>query len=178
VKPSIRFVACTLFCACACACSGGGSSANPTGSKVFLAFAENFRGYHSWPSFDVSATAPAAGIHDGSLVMEYIDPTPPSGSTEFPLGTLVVKEATGGTGGDQIFAQVKRGGGFNPGLPNWEWFELQNVADGRDGVIVVWRGGPPAGEKYGGNPNICNSCHAACGNNDGVCAPALQLSNF
>jgi hypothetical protein len=38
----------------------------------FLAFAQHFRGYHSWTSFDTSEDAALVGIHDGSKVTEYI----------------------------------------------------------------------------------------------------------
>jgi hypothetical protein len=166
------------------ACGGGGSSANDADagdgtSDVFLAFAKDFRGYHSWEAFDVTGGAELAGIHDGSTVMEYVNRLPPSGATEFPVRTIIVKEATGGTIPHEIFGMVKRGGGFNSGLPGWEWFELENLDDGTDSVKIVWHGfGPPAGETYGGDANSgCNTCHFECGN-DGVCAKELSLDSF
>lgn len=148
-------------------------------SDTFIAFAADFTGYHAWQAFDVTATAFTVGIHDGSTVLEYLNHPPPHGSAEFPVGTIIVKEATGGTTTHQIFAMVKRGAPFNAGAPGWEWFELQNRTDGSDGVTIVWRGvGPPAGETYGGDPNGgCNTCHEDCGN-DAVCAQALKLQNF
>jgi hypothetical protein len=154
------------------------SSAPPVGS-TYLAFAQDFHGYHDWPSYDVSEDADLVGIHDGSLVTEYINRLPPAGSSEFPLGTLVVKEATGGTIPHEIFAMAKRGGGFNETATGWEWFELENLDCADDRVKLIWRGvGPPIGEMYGGDPNGgCNGCHAACGN-DAVCAKALQLAKF
>jgi len=166
------------------ACSGGGAGANGDGGgtgdgDVFLAFSKDFRGYHSWTAFDATGGAELAGIHDGSTVTEYINRPPPSGSTEFPVRTIVVKEATGGTIPHELFAMVKRGGGFNNGLPGWEWFELENLDDGTDSVKIVWHGfGPPDGESYGGDSsNGCNTCHFDCGN-DGVCAKELALENF
>ena len=74
---------------------------------------------------------------------------------------------------------VKRGGGFNSGAPGWEWFDLQLLDDGKDGVSIVWRGfGPPAGDTYGGDATSgCNTCHTAC-DNDAVCAKPLALSKF
>jgi hypothetical protein len=153
-------------------------SAAPAGS-TYLAFAQSFRGYHDWPSYDVTEDADLVGIHDGSVVTEYINRLPPSGSLEFPIGTLVVKEATGGTIEHEIFAMAKRGGGFNTTATGWEWFELENLDCADDRVKLIWRGvGPPIGETYGGDPNGgCNSCHAECGN-DAVCAKALQLDTF
>jgi hypothetical protein len=77
----------------------------------------------------------------------------------------------------QYFAMVKRGGSENAyGAKGWEWFELQNAADGTPGI--VWRGVNPANGSYGGNPTGgCNPCHVACGN-DSVCAKEIQLSQF
>ena len=146
---------------------------------VCLAFAQDFAGYHGWPSFDTSEDADLVGIHDGSVIKEYINRLPESGSAQFPVGTLIVKEATGGTIPHEIFAMGKRGGNYNPDTPGWEWFELENLESGGDKVKVIWRGfGPPLGENYGGDPNAgCNSCHTDCGN-DGVCAKALQLADF
>ncbi len=153
----------------------GGAKAPPP--PVFLAFAADFCGFHSWKSFDVTSGAALVGIHDGSAVTEYVNELPPHGSTAFPVGTIIVKEATGGTQKHELFAMVKRGGGFNPGAPGWEWFDLKN--DGHDGVTILWHGfGPPVGETYGGDATAgCNTCHTACGN-DAVCAKQLSLSSF
>jgi len=173
-------VAVALLAACgAHGGSGGADGGTSDGDQVFVPFAKDFTGYHSWDSFDVTGGAELAGIHDGSTVMEYINKLPPSGLTEFPIGTIIVKEATGGTIPHEIFAMVKRGGGFNSGLPGWEWIELANIDDGTDRVNFVWYGfGPPNGEAYGGDSsNGCNTCHFACGN-DGVCAKELALTNF
>ncbi len=113
----------------------GGSSTAPDGSassgscsstiaaegseapEVCLAFAQDFAGYHSWPSFDTSEDADLVGIHDASVITEYINRIPASGSAEFPVGTLIVKEAVGGTIPHEIFAMGKRGGGYNPDTP-------------------------------------------------------------
>ncbi len=158
----------------------GGAAPAPQGSSAtFLAFASDFRGYHSWQRYDVTDGAALAGIHDGSTVTEYVDSLPPHGSTAFPVGTIIVKEATGGTIPHEIFAAVKRGGGYNSGAPGWEWFDLANLDDGTDGVRIVWRGAaPPAGDTYGGDAaGGCNKCHATCGN-DAICAKPLSLDNF
>lgn len=163
-------------------CGGGGGSgddaASGSSATTFIAFAKDFAGYHDWQSYDVTGDADLAGIHDGSTVTEYINHLPPSGLSEFPLGTIIVKEATGGTIPHELFAMVKQGQGFNDALPGWFWFELENRDDGSVGII--WEGvGPPDGETYGGDPNAggCNACHLGCGN-DGVCAKPLNLANF
>ena len=165
---------------CVSACGSDGGHQQSAGDPIFLATAEDFRGYHGYPSFDVTGEGGPLGIHDGSVISEYINRVPPSGAGAFPIGTLIVKEATGGTAAHELFAMVKRGGGFNSGAPGWEWFELQNLDDGRDGVKILWRGfGPPVGEGYGGDPEGgCNSCHGACSANDSVCSSALQLRSF
>jgi hypothetical protein len=165
------------------ACSGSGaneaSGGAGTSSDTFLPFAKDFRGYHSWQSYDVTGDAALAGIHDGSTVIEYVNQLPPSRATEFPVHTMIVKEATGGTIPHELFAMAKRGGGYNAALPGWEWLELQSLDDGNDGVKIVWEGfGPPNGDTYGGDAGSgCSTCHLAC-NNDGVCATPLNLSNF
>jgi hypothetical protein len=112
-------------------------------------------------------------------VTEYLNQVPDPDATEFPLSTIIVKEALASDDSSTVFARVKRGGGYNTGAPGWEWFELQSLDDERDGAIIVWRGvGPPAGEAYGGDPNGCNVCHSACADNDGVCSPPLVLGKF
>ena len=184
---TVTHVTATALCAAlalgSAACGGGGAGNDPGSAAgpgaTFLAFGKDFKGYHGWVGYDVTDDADLAGIHDGSTVIEYINALPASGLTEFPVGTIIVKEATGGTLEHELFAMVKRGGGFNAALPGWEWFDLQNLDDGSDGVKIVWHGfGPPDGESYGGDAGSgCNTCHLACGN-DGVCATPLHLSNF
>jgi hypothetical protein len=162
----------------ACA-SSPSSDDGGTQSGTFIAFSADFAGFHDWQSFDVTKDAAPGTIHPDAMLIEYLNKAPPSGSTEFPVGTIIVKE---GTDGDpmtrQFFAMAKRGPNWNvDGATGWEWFELRNEANG--GAGIVWRGvGPPAGEVYGGDPNAgCNTCHVQCGN-DAVCAPAVQLTQF
>jgi len=163
----------------ACGSSAGDSTSAADGGDVFVAFGADFQDFHHWQSFDVTADAAPGTVHPDAKLIEYLNRTPPSGSTEFPVGTIIVKEGTDGdVVGRQYFAMVKRGGGFNAsGATGWEWFELRNLANGTVGI--VWRGvGPPAGEVYGGDPTAgCNTCHVACGN-DAVCAKAVQLGQF
>lgn len=183
----LRFLAtasaAVVFAVAGASCGGGGGSTDASGgadgNTPFIAFGKDFQGYHGWTGYNVTNDAELAGIHDGSTVIEYLNHAPPSGLSEFPLGTIIVKEATGGTIPHELFAMVKRGGGFNPALPGWEWFELQNLDDGSDGVQIIWHGfGPPSGDTYGGDAGSgCNTCHLACGN-DGVCATPLNLANF
>jgi hypothetical protein len=70
---------------------------------------------------------------------------------------------------------VKRGGNYDSsGAVDWEWFELKNLDDAH--VTILWRGvGPPGGETYGGNPTVCNDCHAGARSNDFVWTAGLAL---
>jgi hypothetical protein len=159
------------------ACSSTGDDGSTPDS--FIAFSSSFAGFRAWTSFH--SDGPAAGTVPPEVLgprTQYINKAPPAGSTEFPIGTMVVEARENGT--LKIFAGVKRGASFNAsGAKNWEWFELTEHSD--LAVTIFWRGvGPPAGDTYGGDPDGgCNSCHAACGAaNDYVCSPKLQLGSF
>lgn len=163
----------------AAGCNGATDDTSTTGDTL-IAFATNFAGYHDWSDTVIDASSTPASTHLAGKRTVYINKTPPSGSTEFPVGTIIVKELEDNAEGEkQVFAMVKRGGGYNSkGAADWEWFELQN-ADA-DAVTIVWRGvGPPAGEKYAGDPNGgCNVCHGGAADNDFVQTPALDLDTF
>jgi hypothetical protein len=170
----------SLLCLLGGACGGShGDTTSSSDSGVFIAFGSDFQDFHAWTSFDVTKDAAPGTVHPDAMLIEYLNKAPPTGSTTFPVGTIIVKEGTDGdVVGRQYFAMVKRGGTENAtGAVGWEWFELRNLADGTVGI--VWRGvGPPAGEVYGGDPNAgCNTCHVQCGN-DSVCAKAVQLAQF
>jgi hypothetical protein len=177
--PVAMFVCAAIIVGCV-SCAGGGGGNDEDGTlTTFTAFGKDFAGYHGWAAYDVTADADLAGIHDGSMVTEYVNKVPSGGLSEFPVATIIVKEASGGTLPHELFAMVKRGGDYNSALQGWEWFELQNLDDGTDRVRIVWRGfGPPDGESYGGDVGSgCNTCHLAC-DNDAVCATPLKLTNF
>jgi len=176
-----RWAAALVALGCA-ACGAGGSSDDATKRVVTIAFAPDFKGFRSWQAFDVTTEAAPGTVHPDAHLVEYLNTPPPSGSTSFPLGTIIVKEPTiaGEPATAPYFAMVKRGNGYNAeGASGWEWFELQNVPGAANDVQIVWRGvGPPAGEVYGGDPNAgCNTCHRDCGN-DAVCAKSVSLSLF
>jgi hypothetical protein len=184
----MKLLACALAAAALAACSAktGDASAgacagaaSPTPENVsFVPFAPNFVGYRGWSS------SPAAGLastspHRVAKATVYINRKPPAGATEFPLGTVIVKELESGPVDERVvFAMVKRGGDYNPtGAKGWEWFELKNTCEGND-VQIVWRGvGPPAGgDKYAGDANgDCNLCHGDAKDNDFVWSTALSL---
>lgn len=139
----------------------------------FLAFSSSFQGFRSWESFH-SDGPPDDGTQDPQALggrMLYINERPPAGALDYPVGTIILEARE--TGQLNIFAKVKRGGGYNRGgAKDWEWFEIVE-----DPITIVWRGlGPPNGESYGGDPNACNTCHETCGaGHDYVCASALHF---
>jgi hypothetical protein len=147
---------------------------DPTGdaSEVFVAFAASFAPFRTWTHFtddlvdDGSLPAGVAGMRD-----QYINVLPKTGSTEFPIGTIIVEVRADG----KIFASVKRGGDYNAaGCVNWEFFELTE-----NPLTISWGNiGPPTGDTYGGDPNGCNNCHVMCASNDYICSPELQLASF
>ena len=159
-----------LLAAGGCTSSSGDDSGTP---DTFLAFNTTFEPFRTWPMFhsdlvdDGTLQPGVAGPRD-----QYINELPPPGSTEFPVGTVIVEVRTD-TG--KIFSSVKRGGDFNAGgAVNWEYFELEESP-----VHYLWRGlGPPLGDTYGGDPNGCNNCHVKCAGNDFICSPKLLLSEL
>lgn len=161
-----------------CACGDVAPSSSTDGPVI--AFGSDFQGFRGWESFSLGAGSPASGIHTAGPRTEYLKHRPPSGSREFPVGTIIVKELAGVTPDQhQVFAMVKRGGGYNTqGATNWEWFELTDAPDGS--ISILWRGvGPPIGEKYGGDAaGSCNSCHSGARDNDFVQSAALRLSGL
>lgn len=162
----------------ACAPVDSTTSPEPAGD-TFLAVDSSFTGFRAWEAFPL-APGSNGTIHTAGARTEYLNRAPAAGSTSFPVGTIIVKESDEEPIADrQVFARVKRGGGYNAGgAAGWEWFELKNVDAQR--ATRIWRGvGPPVGEKYGGDPNGgCNGCHGAAKDNDFVLSTSLQLEMF
>lgn len=161
----------TLFLLLAIAC---GSPATGTTTSGAPAFARDFQEYDSWEPFMLPGTDADAldggSVHTAGPRTIFLNQRPPKGATEFPVGTMIVKQGTFTT-----FAMHKRGGTYNAkGAHGWEWLELQKNSAGQ--VVIVWQGlGPPAGEKYGDINVTCNDCHSAASSNDSVLALQMQL---
>lgn len=147
---------------------------------AFVAMQADFADYRSWSALPVGAQD--TGHVDGTRVV-YLSGAPPADAASFPVGTRIVKTITW-SGGTDLHAMVKRGGGFNPdGAFGWEWFELVEADDGTP--IIKWRGdAPPSDEAYGQLPGAetdtadtitgdCNVCHGAVAPNDYVHSVAL-----
>jgi hypothetical protein len=162
--------------------SGCGMPAPPTpdaGATVFIALEKDFTGWSQWQKFDLG-DQPADTVHLAGHRVVYLSKAPPHGSTEFPIGTMLVKTVTPDTDGGtlQTFGMAKRGGDFNAqGAVNWEWFGL---APSDPPAIFEWRGAqPPESAGYGTvNGGACNTCHTGSAANDYVSAQQLSLGGF
>ncbi len=165
--------------------TGGCTASNADGAdagSTFVAYPPSFTGFHQWSNAAATSSADDAGdgLHGVGPLHVYWNQTPPPGSKEFPVGTIIVKETEDSDVTKRVvFAMVKRGGGFNSsGAQDWEWFSLQDAADGT--VSILWRGVvAPAGETYA-NQTIgdCNGCHEGAASNDYVWDSALALTSF
>jgi hypothetical protein len=140
------------------------------GATPFIAVQGDFACYRAWTAFDGGmGAADGLGVPNEPRTI-YINQLPPPGSRTFPIGTIIVKD----TATAQTFAMVKRGGGFNPAVDDWEWFELTTASTTPPtscAPLINWRGtAPPAGTVYG---MITTTCP-----NDYVAGSSLQLSHF
>lgn len=154
----------------------------------FVALQRDFDGFQSWTKIELGDQPAQAGGHPAGPRTVYVNMLPPSGSTRFPVGTMIVK--TRGAGEPQtweVHGMVKRGGDFNPGgARGWEWFDL--LLDDQGSPVIIWRGKEaPSGHGYGsviggstevGTEGDCNSCHGAATYNDSVLTPGLELSEL
>jgi hypothetical protein len=158
--------------------------------EPYIALERDFQDFESWPVVDLSVRPALSNNHEGGDAREYINQRPVRGAKAFPVGTILVKtvehpakdkdgKLLEGTKQKDVFAMVKRGGGYNgAGAPGWEWIELRRRED--DTFGIVWRGlNPPAGEGYGSEKEGgCNGCHQMAIKNDYVHAAVLQLSKL
>lgn len=144
----------------------------------FVAFERDFQGFRRW-SGGPFEEKPARGQTHYAGEQRYFIHGPERRGAEFPVGTVIVKQAVLEARPEgQLFAMVKRGAGFNAqGARGWEWFELSERRD--HSVAIIWRGvSAPSGEEYGGDPHgTCNACHGEAKANDFVKSPALQLAH-
>jgi hypothetical protein len=145
-------------------------------ASVYVAFERDFQGFREWDG-GAFEERPARGQTHYAGEQRYFIHGPEREGAEFPVGTMIVKQARLEARPEgQLFAMVKRGGQYNPeGARGWEWFELAERED--HSVAIKWRGvSAPSGEQYGGDPHgTCNVCHAEAKANDFVKSPALAL---
>ena len=160
------------------AADGGTTGGSGGNGQVLTILTGDFDGFMQWTHYDLGS-ADTDGIHGNADRVAYLNKVPPSGSTSFPLGTIIVKTVGSGADAGHTFAMAKVGGGFNPnGAENWEWFELQPTGNGD--VQILWSGTQaPANETYLATmPNSCNTCHMSAASNDFVPSSQLSLSSF
>ena len=150
---------------------GGVALADAGPEPEFIALQADLEGYRSWETF----TIPSGETGQGTRWI-YLNHRPSQGSSEWPVGTILVKElyTLGLHPTLQIDAMVKRGGKFNDadgGARGWEWMGLSKVGDA--GATIFWRGTePPPGAGYVGPTAGCNQCHAGFpSTNDSVKLP-------
>src|SRR5262245_10984882 len=123
-----------LCLACAIAALGPGCGGDDGGdgeADVFIAFERDFQAFRTWETFPLGTQEPQELAHLKGMRTDFINRRPPRGATGFAVGTIIVKEVIPDESTDrQMFAAVKRGGGYNPdGAVGWEWFELGVRAD-------------------------------------------------
>lgn len=166
-----------------------GVSAAPTdaGPASFVAFARDFEGFRRWERHAVSGAMIPVGAAPGPTYV-YASQRAPEGARRWPVGTILVKTIENGPPSEwTVHAMVKRGVPYNrDGTIGWEFLELRFPEGEEDAPVVVWRGpGPPSGHGYaavgrdaGAEPIVlvCNDCHAAAWQDDGVLTPALSLA--
>jgi hypothetical protein len=146
--------------------------------EPFIALEKDLQSFRGWEAIDLPRGGAQGITHTAGVRREYLNHRPPAGASTFPVGTIFIKELIeGADAGHQLFAMVKRGGGYNrAGAAGWEWFELRPRDD--ESVGIVWRGvNAPVGESYGGDPaGGCNSCHGIASDNDFVKSSVVRLT--
>jgi hypothetical protein len=156
----------------------GGDSGAPT---VFVSQIADFNGFCNWSSAPATAPGDAGdGVHGLGPLTVYWKKAPPHGATEFPVGTIIVKESQDADAGARVaFAMVRRASqsAYNPAGGGWEWWSLHDT--GNCTFTELWRGPVSQGsDSYVGTPaGDCNGCHSET-TNDFVWDTALQLSKF
>lgn len=165
--------------ALALGCGGGDGPSEPGG---FIALTDHFRDFRSWPRVAVGEDVLSA--HPEGPRFVYASQSPPPAGEPYPVGAILVHsiEQSEDPASWELFAMVKRGGGYNPeGAVGWEFFRL---GFSTRGVPVILSRGltPTEGTPYGGGvgPTAqgsgCNRCHAAPGTelDDHILSPLFR----
>jgi len=186
---------CAILAGAYAACGGLPADADPDPDPstvgCFVAYGGQFTDFRTWPSHHMDSADDVGGqTHVSGPRTEYINTLSeagadeaglddaavgPASSTEFPQGTIIVKEIeSADPTTHHVFAMVKRGCDFNPsGAKGWEWFELSAGSIGEGKENILWRGTTPPDDKGFAD---CNGCHAnTCAGNDSVCSTAFTL---
>lgn len=174
-----RVLVAALF-ASALGCGHKSSSEPDEEPGIFIAQQEEFTSFSSWDTYPLEPGTHAGLERSGDRTI-YLNETPPEGSTEYPVGTIIVKTIEKGPPTDWILhAMAKRGAGFNKdGAVDWEFFELR--LDEQNIPIILWRGAePPIGHSYEALPGTmvteeqaCNGCHSPSDSPDSILSPEM-----
>src|ERR1700712_238300 len=117
---AVRTIAIVALGLGAATCGGSPAPPGPDAS-TFLAFTPAFATFRTTFTSFHSDGPPDDGTFPPDVLgprTQYINKLPPHGSTEFPVGTVIVEARENAT--KKIFAGVKRGGDFNEaGARNW-----------------------------------------------------------
>jgi hypothetical protein len=151
----------------AAACAQG--HAAPDAGASFVALDHDFAGYSSWYQLVLPHQALADVTEPMGPRVGFLNRRPPSGASEYPIGTIIVKEIHDQPDPNRWprFAMAKRALDFNAsGAVGWEFFLLRIDAQGNP--YITSRGLSPhddgfdgSGDSYrpGGAAGGCNLCH-------------------
>jgi len=162
---SITYLLLYFFVLFSCYKTDDGTIAEP-----FIANSSSFSGYKTW-KLESTTTGPATllgpahhGVNTSVTRKVYFKNGNSRVGSSYPIGTLVVKEATDAGGALlEVTAMVKRGNNFNTAAGNWEWFILNLNGSGnilKDSTGSEMRGGASM------MAGMCNSCHSAASSKD------------
>ena len=126
-----------------------------------IAEAIDFDNFREWPLIDEreDRNPLLGGAHgvtvDGSVRRVYQKQIYANPTSEYPIGTILVKEVTSGDDVLEVTGMVKRGGDFNSSGNDWEWFIID---DATGEVALDDSGNPRRGADL--NNGGCVGCHA------------------
>ena len=100
----------------AVSCTSSGPS-DALADGTFIAQNGDFKGYQDWASFSLDNPNPGGSTHVAGKRTIYINHEPPAGASEFPVGTIVVKETA--VDGKDFRAGQARGTFNGTGAVGW-----------------------------------------------------------
>jgi hypothetical protein len=154
----------SLIVFCVAGCEAGNGSGN---DDVYIASQSDFASYAGWEKFTLGIAMNTG--HPVGTEYGFRNQKPVNGA--YPVGSVLVKEIdiTDVPQQWELFALMKRGGGYNGGgAKDWEFATLRLNEDLVP--IIVSRGANPAdsdsqGHGYAGSADgtTCNRCHGIVG---------------
>jgi len=74
------------------ACGGTTNDGSGTETGAFIAFTPDFFPFRTWEAFDLPDSGAQGSVHLAGPKTCYLKERPPPASTQFPVGTIIVKE--------------------------------------------------------------------------------------